>query len=141
MWCGFEKSSMTIAVTCLVTASLVVADTSFAARQRNYTPEEFRAVLRGLGYDVKVVNTPLTDEETRKAISEFQTGYKLTIDGIAGPQTQDFAATIVQILHGNLNAVLQPETPLPRDQFYGTQTETAVKEAQKKFQMESRLIR
>ncbi|MDB9379162.1 peptidoglycan-binding protein, partial [Nodularia sphaerocarpa] len=136
MWCGFGKSSVTIAVTCFVTASVVVADTAFAARQRNYTPEEFRSVLRGLGYDVKVTNTPLTDEETKKAISEFQRGYKLTIDGVAGPQTQDFAANIVQILQANLNAVLQPKTPLPRDQFYRTQTETAVKEAQKKFQME-----
>ncbi|MDB9321985.1 peptidoglycan-binding domain-containing protein, partial [Nodularia spumigena] len=136
MWCGLGKSGMTIAVTCLVTASLVVADTTFAARQRNYTPEEFRAVLRGLGYDVKVTNTTLTDEETKKAISEFQRGYKLTVDGIAGPQTQDFAATIVQILQANLNAVLQPKTPLPRDQFYRSQTEAVVREAQKKFQME-----
>ena len=38
MWCGLGKSGMTIAVTSLVTASLVVADTAFAARQRNYTP-------------------------------------------------------------------------------------------------------
>ncbi|MDB9381650.1 peptidoglycan-binding domain-containing protein, partial [Nodularia spumigena CS-584] len=136
MWCGLGKSGMTIAVTSLVTASLVVADTTFAARQRNYTPEEFRAVLRGLGYDVKVTNTTLTDEETRKAIREFQRGYKLTVDGVAGPQTQDFAATIVQILQANLNAVLQPDNPLPRDQFYRSQTEAAVREAQKKFQME-----
>jgi peptidoglycan hydrolase-like protein with peptidoglycan-binding domain len=137
MWCGWHKSSTAVAVACVVTATVVVADTTFAARKRNYTPAEFRAVLRGLGYDVRITNTPLTDEETKKAITEFQTGYRLaTVDGVASPATQDFAAQIVQILQANLNAVLKPQTPLPRDQFYGVQTEAAVTEAQKKFEME-----
>ncbi|WP_066384654.1 peptidoglycan-binding domain-containing protein, partial [Anabaena sp. CA = ATCC 33047] len=136
MWCGFGKSSMIIGAACVVTASVMISHTTFAARQRNYTPEEFRAVLRGLGYNVKVTNAPLTDEETKKAIREFQTGYKLKVDGVAGPQTQDFAATIVQILQGNLNAVLKPKTPLPRDQFYTHRTEELVKEYQKKNQLE-----
>ncbi|MGJ5631037.1 peptidoglycan-binding domain-containing protein, partial [Nostoc sp. CALU 1950] len=136
MWCGFGKSSATFAVTCLITASLVV-DTGFAAPQRSYTPQQFRSVLRGLGYNVKVTNTALTDEETKKAIREFQTGYKLKpVDGIAGPKTQDFAANIVKILQSNLNAVLKPNPPLPRDHFYGPQMEAAVKEYQKKNQLE-----
>ncbi len=98
MWCGWHKSSMAVAVACVVTATVVVADTTLAARKRNYTPAEFRAVLRGLGYDVRITNTPLTDEETKKAITEFQTGYRLTtVDGVASPATQDFAAQIVQI--------------------------------------------
>ncbi|WP_427162769.1 peptidoglycan-binding domain-containing protein [Aliinostoc sp. HNIBRCY26] len=136
MWCGFGKSSMIIGATCLITASVVISNTTFAARQRNYTPQEFRAVLQGLGYNVKVTNGPLTDAETKKAISEFQKGYKLTVDGIAGPQTQDFAATIMQVLHGNLNAVLKPKNPLPRDQFYSSRTEELVKEYQKKNQLQ-----
>ena len=136
MWCGFGKSSIPVAVVCLITASVVISDTATAARQRNYTPQQFRAVLRGLGYDVDLTNTPLTDAKTKKAIREFQTGYKLTpADGVAGSKTQDFAANIIQILQANLNAVLKPKTPLPRDQFYGTRTEAAVKEAQKKLQL------
>ncbi|MBE8968591.1 peptidoglycan-binding protein [Nostocales cyanobacterium LEGE 12452] len=137
MWCGFGKSSATFAVTCLMTASLVIADTGFAAPQKSYTPQQFRQVLRGLGYNVKVTNTALTDAETKKAIREFQTGYKLKpVDGIAGPKTQDFAANIVQILHRNLNAVVKPNPPLPRDHFYGSRTEEVVKEYQKKYQLQ-----
>lgn len=136
MWCGFGKSSVVIATTCLISASIVISGTTFAARQRNYTPQQFRAVLRGLGYNVKVVNTPLTDEETKKAIREFQKGYKLSVDGIAGPKTQDFAANVIQILQANLNVVIKPQPALPRDQFYGPRTEVVVKEFQKKFQLQ-----
>ncbi|MDZ7956781.1 MAG: peptidoglycan-binding protein [Aulosira sp. DedQUE10] len=136
MWCGFGKSSVTIVTACLITASVVSSSASFAARQRNYSPQQFRAVLNGLGYKVKVDNTPLTDDTTKKAIREFQKGYKLTVDGIAGPKTQDWAAQIIQILQANLNAVVKPKTALPRDQFYGPQTEAAVKAAQKQFQLQ-----
>ncbi|BAY35916.1 peptidoglycan-binding domain 1 [Nostoc sp. NIES-2111] len=136
MWCGLGKSSIAIAATCLITSTVVISNTTFAARQRNYTPQQFRAVLQGLGYNVKVTNTPLTDAETKKAISEFQKGYKLSpVDGVAGPKTQDYAANIIQILQANLNAVLKPTPLLPRDQFYGPKTEAAVKELQKKFQL------
>ena len=135
MWCGLNKSRVTIALTCIVAASVVSSDMTFAARQRNYKPDEFRSVLRGLGYNVKVTKDPLTDEETKKAITEFQTGYKLKVDGKAGPQTQDQAAMIVQILQANLNTVLKPKTLLPRDQFYSPQLEELVKEYQKKHQL------
>jgi peptidoglycan hydrolase-like protein with peptidoglycan-binding domain len=135
MWCGLNKSRVTIALTCIVAASVVSSDMTFAARQRNYKPDEFRSVLRGLGYNVKVKKDPLTDEETKKAITEFQTGYKLKVDGKAGPQTQDQAAMIVQILQANLNTVLKPKTLLPRDQFYSPQLEELVKEYQKKHQL------
>ncbi|HLO85614.1 MAG TPA: peptidoglycan-binding domain-containing protein [Nostocaceae cyanobacterium] len=135
MWCDFGRSRAAIAITYLVTAGVVVSHTAFAVRQRNYTPQEFRAVLRGLGYQVKVTNAPLTDEETKKAINELQKGYKLPITGQADPKTQDFVATIVQILQGNLNAVLKPQPPLPRNQFYGDRTEQLIKEYQKKNQL------
>lgn len=57
------------------------------------------------------------------------------MDGKAGPQTQDQAAMIVQILQANLNTVLKPKTLLPRDQFYSPQLEELVKEYQKKHQL------
>jgi peptidoglycan hydrolase-like protein with peptidoglycan-binding domain len=136
MWCGIGKSNIVIAATCLITASLVISDAALGVRARNYTPQQFRSVLRGLGYNVKVTNAPLTDAETKKAIREFQQGYKLGADGVAGAKTYDFAASIVQILQANLNVVAKPKPPLPRDQFYGPRVEAAVKQAQKQLQLQ-----
>ncbi|ARV61525.1 peptidoglycan-binding protein [Nostocales cyanobacterium HT-58-2] len=132
MWCGFGKSSFTVAAACLISTSMVISNVTFAAQ--TYTPRQFRAVLRGLGYNVKVSDAPLTDADTKKAIQEFQKGYKLQpADGIAGPKTQDFAATTVKILQANLNLVAKPNPPLPRNQYYGPQTEAAVRQYQKKL--------
>lgn len=135
MWCDLGKSRTAVALVCLVTVSAGISDLAFAVLQRNYKPQEFRAVLHGLGYNVKVSNGSLTDEETKKAISDFQKGYKLPVDGKAGPKTQAFAANIVQILQRNLNTVLKPNPPLPRDQFYSLRMEELVKEYQKKHQL------
>jgi peptidoglycan hydrolase-like protein with peptidoglycan-binding domain len=113
----------------------VMSGTAIAARQRNYTPIEMRSVLRGLGYKVAVVNGPLTDAATKKAIRDFQKHYDLGADGIAGPRTQDYAATIMGILQANLNLVVKPNPLLTRNQFYGPQTEAAVKLYQQKSQL------
>jgi len=48
MWCRWRT---TIPATFGITASLVNYEFSVAQNQ-NYTPSEFRAVLRGLGYNV-----------------------------------------------------------------------------------------
>ncbi len=149
MWCDGNRK-IAIAVSCLIAASSVL-ETAYAAPKKNsapvisqaatvnsqrYTPRQFRAVLRGLGYSVKATDGPLTDAETKKAIRQFQTGYKIQpVDGIAGPKTQEFAANIVKILQGNLNKVLELKTPLRRNSYYGAQTEAAVKEYQKKSQL------
>jgi peptidoglycan hydrolase-like protein with peptidoglycan-binding domain len=134
MWCGFGKSSTAAAVVCFVAANMIMSDTAFAVRK--YTPRQFRAVLQGLGYKVNVSNAPLTDAETKAAIKEFQRGYRLKpADGVAGTKTEDFAAQIVEILQANLNLVLKPKSPLPRNQYYGSQTEAAVKQYQKKNQL------
>ncbi len=135
MWCGFKQSTTVVAITCIVASSVVISDTVFAARQRNYTPKEFREVLQGLGYKVKVTDGPLNDAQTKKAIKEFQKGYKLGVDGKAGPVTQDFAANIVGILQANLNAVLKPDPLLPRNQFYDAKTTELIKQYQKKSQL------
>ncbi len=134
MWCGFGKSTVTVAAVCFVTASMVISETALAVR---YTPKQFRAVLQGLGYKVNVSNAPLTDAETKAAIKEFQKGYKIQpADGVAGPKTEDFAANTVQILQANLNLVLKPNPPLSRNQYYGPKTEAAVKQYQKKNQQQ-----
>jgi peptidoglycan hydrolase-like protein with peptidoglycan-binding domain len=132
MWCGFGKSNITIATACLITASVVISDVAFAARV--YTPRQFRAVLRGLGYSVKVSDAPLTATDTKNAIQEFQKAHKLKpADGIIGSKTQDFAAKMVETLQANLNLVVKPNPPLPGNQYYGPQTEVAVKQYQKKL--------
>ena len=111
-------------------ASLVSYEVSYAARSRNYTPREFRSVLRSFGYNVTVNDNPLADQETIAAIRQFQQGYKLPVDGVAGSQTQDLAADLVRILQANLNLVLKPSPALPRTQFYGPLTEAAVRRYQ-----------
>lgn len=100
-----------------------------------YTPQEFRAVLRGLGYKVEANGNSLTDEQTRQAIRNFQRQYNLVVDGVAGPQTQDFAGDLVRNLQHNLNLVMKPSPLLPRNHFYGLQTEAAVQQFQKLFNL------
>ena len=111
-------------------ASFVSYDAAYAARTKDYTPREFRSVLRGFGYDVTVADTPLTDQATVAAIRQFQQGYKIQADGVAGPQTQDLAANLVRILQANLNLVLKPSPALPRTQYYGSLTEAAIRRYQ-----------
>jgi peptidoglycan hydrolase-like protein with peptidoglycan-binding domain len=145
MWCGFTKTGVNFATACLLAVGVItcnISDTTAQnrtgnpVRQRNYTSKEFRSVLRGLGYKIKVSSDPLTDAEAKAAVKEFQTGYRLKpVDGIAGPKTYDYAAGIVRILNSNLNVVMKPKSPLPRSRFYGEQTETMIKEFQKKFQL------
>jgi peptidoglycan hydrolase-like protein with peptidoglycan-binding domain len=145
MWCGFAKSGVNFATACLLAVGVItynISDTTAQnrtgnpVRQKSYTSQEFRSVLRGLGYKIKVSSDPLNDAEAKKAVREFQTGYKLKpVDGIAGPQTQDYAAGIVRILNSNLNVVMKPKSALPRSKFYSDQTEAMVKEFQKKFQL------
>ncbi|WP_315785597.1 peptidoglycan-binding domain-containing protein [Fischerella sp. JS2] len=136
MWCEFGKSSLSVATVCIVTvtASVAFAQTPTIVRQQIYTPQQFRSVLQGLGYKVTVSNAPLTDAETKKAIQEFQKGYRIQpADGIAGPKTQAFAANIVKILQANLNLVAKPNPPLPKNPYYGPQTQSAVKLYQKQL--------
>lgn len=136
MWCEFSNKSISFATACLIAGGVAVSSTVIAARQRNYTPREFRSVLYGLGYDVRVSNAPLTDTQTKKAIRKFQQGYKIGPDGIAGPQTQDIAAEIVKSLKYNLNLIANPKQQLPLDQFYGPKTQEVVKQYQEQLQME-----
>ena len=123
----------TITAVILSVAFAPISSEAALAVQNRYTPREFRSVLSRLGYNVPVVDTPLTDERTRQAIREFQRQQNLSVDGVAGSQTQDVAAGIVRDLQHNLNIVMNLKPLLPTSQFYGTQTEAVVRQFQKKF--------
>ncbi|MBF2015649.1 MAG: peptidoglycan-binding protein [Rivularia sp. T60_A2020_040] len=136
MWCEFSNKSISVVTACVIVGSVAVSSTVLAARERNYTPREFRSVLYGLGYNVAVSDAPLTDAQTTKAIREFQQGYNIGVDGIAGPNTQNLAADIVRSLKYNLNLVANPDPQLPLDQFYGPTTQEVVKKYQEQLQLE-----
>ena len=136
MWCEFSKKNIFVAATCVIVSGVAISSTVWAARQRNYTPREFRSVLYGLGYNVAVSEAPLTDAQTKKAIREFQRGYKIGIDGVAGPETQNLAAEIVKSLKYNLNLVANPDPKLTLNQFYGPRTQEVVKKYQEQLDIE-----
>jgi ABC-type amino acid transport system permease subunit len=60
IWCDLGKLIITVALVCLVTVSGGISNIAFAVGQLNYKPQEFRAVLHGLGCTVKLTNnTPI----------------------------------------------------------------------------------
>ena len=113
-------------VAVLVGAAWAAGEQSaWAVRSQNYTPEQFVSVLVGLGYPV-APGTPLIDARVQQAIRDFQTQYRLPVDGTLNSPTQDRAASLVSDLQTSLNRTLQPNPQLPSSQFYGTQTKNAV---------------
>ena len=128
---GFDATVTAVVIG--VAFSALSGEAALAARSRNYTPIEFRSALYSLGYNVSLVDTPLTDERTQQAIREFQRQQNLQVDGVAGAKTQDVAADLVKELQQNLNIVMNPKPQLPTTQFYGSQTEAVVRQFQKKF--------
>ncbi len=113
-------------VAVLVGAAWAAGEQSaWAVRSQNYTPEQFVSVLVGLGYPV-APGTPLIDARVQQAIRDFQTQYRLPVDGTLNSPTQDRAASLVSDLQTSLNRTLQPSPQLPSSQFYGPQTKNAV---------------
>ncbi len=98
---------------------------AWAVRSQDYTSDQFVSVLFGLGYPV-TPGAPLIDVRTQQAIRDFQTQYRLPVDGTLNTPTQDKAASLISDLQMNLNRVVQPSPQLPGSQFYGSQTKNAV---------------
>lgn len=105
-----------------------------AARDQDYNAEQFVSVLNGLGYPV-ALGMPLTDARLQQAIRDFQVQYQLPVDGSINIPSQDLAADVVRNLQRHLNLVLKVKTPLPLTQFYGPQTEAAVKLFQQQYKL------
>ncbi|BAU13607.1 hypothetical protein LEP3755_41470 [Leptolyngbya sp. NIES-3755] len=115
-------------------ASLVLCQSVNAARSQDYTPAQFISVLNGLGYAVPL-DARIDDPRVQQAIRDFQIQFRLPVDGTLNNPTQDRAADIVRTLQTALNRVVTPSPQLPATQFYGRQTEAAVK----LFQQQNRL--
>ncbi len=112
--------------TVLVSAAWVIGGQSaWAIRSQDYAPDQFVSVLFGLGYPV-TPGTSLSDARIQQAIRDFQTQYRLPVDGTLNSPTQDRAASLVGDLQTSLNRAIQPSPQLPGSQFYGTQTRNAV---------------
>ncbi len=132
MWGNWKNISSAVALG--VTVCLVSYEPAWAKRAKDYTPSEFRAVLNGLGYNVSLGET-LTDDATKQAIRDFQKQYGLSVDGVAGDQTQNTAADVISNLQASLNIVVKPNPLLPRSQYYGPETTTAIKAFQQKYNL------
>ena len=105
-----------------------------AVRSQDYTPAQFISVLNGLGYAVPLT-APITDPIAQQAIRDFQVQFQLPVDGTLNVPTQDRAAEILRSLQSGLNRTVKPSPQLPGSQFYGKQTEEAVRQ----FQQQNRL--
>jgi peptidoglycan hydrolase-like protein with peptidoglycan-binding domain len=72
-------------------------------------------------------NSSLGDALTVQAIKSFQTYFNLTPDGIVGDKTKTVAEKAMNVLHYELDLVMQPNPPLrPQAPLYGPQTAQAV---------------
>lgn len=114
-----------------------------------YTNAEVRSILNGLGFRSHVFsndrfnpdfpltddNSPLTDEPSKHAIRKFQTEYKLTIDGVAGPETEAKLEEVMNILQDELRKLVNPRFPT-NDALYGSETIAAVKEYQRRLSVD-----
>lgn len=98
---------------------------AWAVRSQDYTPDQFVSVLVGLGYPV-TPGTPISDVRVQQALRDFQTQYRLPVDGTLNIPTQDKAASLISDMQTSLNRVMQPSPQLPGSQFYGSQTKNAV---------------
>ncbi len=115
-------------------AVVVCSQSVNAARSQDYSPAQFISVLNGLGYAVPL-DASITDPRVQQAIRDFQIQFRLPVDGTLNNPTQDRAADIVRSLQAALNRAVKPSPQLPSSQFYGRQTEAAVKQ----FQQQNRL--
>mgnify|MGYP002777114043 CR=1 FL=1 len=110
-------------------AAIAIVHPAWAARTQDYTIAQFVSVLNGLGYAVPL-NAPPTDPRVQQAIRDFQVQYRLPVDGTLNLPTQDRAAGVIKALQTQLNKVVKPSPQLPGTQFYGKQTEAAVRQFQ-----------
>jgi peptidoglycan hydrolase-like protein with peptidoglycan-binding domain len=97
-----------------------------------YTEPEMRRILQGIGYDIDPKKF-LSDASAIVAIQDFQGRYGLSLTGAADQPTQEMARKILRGLQYNLKLAL--DRPLSLNEFYDDNTESAVREFQKRNQL------
>jgi peptidoglycan hydrolase-like protein with peptidoglycan-binding domain len=97
-----------------------------------YTEPEMRRILQGIGYDIDPKKF-LSDASAIVAIQDFQARYGLSLTGAADQPTQEMARKILRGLQYNLKLAL--DRPLLLNEFYDDNTESAVREFQKRNQL------
>lgn len=108
---------------------------------------QIRSILNGLGFKSRDLNepdfplssdnSPLEDQQTVRAIVAFQKYFNLTQDGIAGSQTKAVAERALDVIHYELDVVIQPEPRLrPQAPLYGPQTAQAVSQFRRQYGFE-----
>jgi peptidoglycan hydrolase-like protein with peptidoglycan-binding domain len=113
----------------------------------NYSNAELRNILNGLGFrkpESNESNFPLTndnsqlsDRKTVEAIKAFQRYFGIASDGIVGAITKGKAEQIMNIIHYELDLVINPNPPLrPQPPLYGPQTASAVAEFRQAYGFE-----
>lgn len=113
---------------------IIFCQAAHAARAQDYRVDQFLSALHGLGYAVPL-NASLNDPIAQQGIREFQIQFRLPVDGQMNIPTQNRLAEIVRTLQLGLNRTVSPNPQLPGSQFYGKQTEAAVRQ----FQQQQRL--
>lgn len=107
-------------------ATIALYQPAWGVRSQDYTITQFISVLNGLGYAVPLAAPP-SDPRVQQAIRDFQVQNNLPVDGTLNPPTQDRAAEFVKILQSQLNQAVKLNSRLPVSQYYGKQTENAVR--------------
>ncbi len=108
---------------------------------------QIRSILNGLGFKsrnsnepdfpLSSDNSPLDDQETVQAVVAFQQYFNLPQDGIVGSETKAVAEQALNVIHHELDVIMQPQPPLrPQAPLYGTQTAQAVEMFRRQYGFE-----
>ncbi len=113
----------------------------------NFANSQIRSILNGLGFKSREANEPdfplsfdnssLDDQQTVRSVRAFQKYFNLAQDGIVGSQTKAIAERALDVIHYELDVVIQPDPRLrPQAPLYGTQTAQAVSKFRRQYGFE-----
>lgn len=108
---------------------------------------QIRSILNGLGFKsrdpnepefpLSSDNSPLEDQQTVRAIVAFQKYFNLAQDGIVGSKTKAVAERALDVIHYELDVIIQPNPRLrPQAPLYGPQTAKAVSQFRRQYGFE-----
>ena len=113
----------------------------------DFINSQIRSILNGLGFKIREANEPdfplsydnssLDDQQTVRSVRAFQKYFNLAQDGIVGPRTKAMAERALDVIHYELDVVIQPEPRLrPQAPLYGPQTAQAISKFRRQYGFE-----